>query len=145
EALIARDGGSESTFQIDVPESLSLHTLRDALERALGNVIRNAVRYAGQAGPVEIRAAQDKADVRIVISDHGPGVPREALPRLFEPFFRPEAARARHSGGSGLGLAIVKRCIEACGGEATASLPETGGLMIQLTVPVHWHGPSSKA
>ena len=50
------------------------------------------------------------------VMDHGPGVPSEALGRLFDAFYRPEAARQRHTGGSGLGPAIAKRCVEACGG-----------------------------
>lgn len=136
EALITRDGGG-ATFHIYIPDSLELHTLREALDRALGNVIRNAVRYAGEAGPIEITAETRADAVHITISDQGPGVPPEALPRLFEPFFRPEAARARHTGGSGLGLAIVKRCIEACGGEVIASGKEPRGLIIAIRLPAN--------
>ena len=70
-----------------------------------------------------------------MIADHGPGVPADALPRLFEPFYRPEAARARHTGGTGLGLAIVQRCIAACGGTVAARLRKPQGLIIELHVP----------
>jgi two-component system sensor histidine kinase CpxA len=59
-------------------------------------------------------------------------VPEEALPRLFDPFYRPDASRARESGGTGLGLAIVKSCVEACGGTASASLRQPTGLEITL-------------
>jgi two-component system sensor histidine kinase CpxA len=69
------------------------------------------------------------------ILDQGPGVPPETLPRLFEPFYRPEAARGRNTGGSGLGLAIVKRCIEACGGTVTARLRQPNGLAIEMLIP----------
>ena len=62
------------------------------------------------------------------------GVPPEALPRLFEPFYRPEVARGRNTGGSGLGLAIVKRCVSACGGTVAARLREPQGLEVEIVV-----------
>jgi two-component system sensor histidine kinase CpxA len=73
--------------------------------------------------------------VTIQIADRGPGVPEEALQRLFEPFYRPEAARGRTTGGSGLGLAISKRCIEVCGGTVTAQNREGGGLEVVIILP----------
>ena len=57
---------------------------------------------------------------------------RRALPRLFETFFRPEAARSRNTGGSGLGLAMTKRCVEACGGSVTAANREGGGFVVEI-------------
>lgn len=135
QSIIDRDG-ADAEISIEVPESLTLHTLREALDRALGNVIRNAVRYAGKAGSIEVSASREADNqVTITIADQGPGVPENALPRLFEAFFRPEAARARLTGGSGLGLAIVKRCMEACDGTVTASLRHPTGLVIELKLP----------
>jgi two-component system, OmpR family, sensor histidine kinase CpxA len=67
-----------------------------------------------------------------VVRDHGAGVPEDALPRLFDPFYRPDAARSRESGGVGLGLAIVKSCVEACGGTVAARNREEGGLEVAL-------------
>jgi two-component system sensor histidine kinase CpxA len=72
----------------------------------------------------------------IEIADRGPGVPEEAISRLFEPFYRPEAARGRTTGGSGLGLAITKRCIEACGGKVIARNRPGGGLEVQITLQI---------
>jgi two-component system sensor histidine kinase CpxA len=63
-----------------------------------------------------MRAASEGGQVVIRVQDEGPGVPVEALPRLTEPFFRPDAARTREQGGTGLGLAIVRSCVEACRG-----------------------------
>ena len=134
--IIAREA-PDADIVIDVPKGLHLHTLRDALDRAVANVLRNAVRYAGTAGPIQLRVAQNPNVTLIQIADQGPGVPEDALPRLFEPFFRPEAARGRHTGGSGLGLAIVKRCIEACGGSVSAELREPQGLIISLNLPTN--------
>jgi two-component system sensor histidine kinase CpxA len=59
-------------------------------------------------------------------------VAAEELPRLFEPFYRPDRSRSRDTGGSGLGLAIVRTATEACGGEAIASLPASGGFTVTL-------------
>ena len=109
--------------------------MMDALDRAIGNVLRNAARYAADAGPIQIHATQQDCNTIIRISDQGPGVSPEALPRLFEPFYRPEAARRRTTGGSGLGLAITKRCIEACRGTVTAKLREPTGLEIVISIP----------
>ncbi len=134
EQIITREAAGIGVV-VDVPANLSLHTLYKALDRALGNVLRNAVRYAAHAGPIHIQASQENGQTIIKIADQGPGVPPETLPRLFEPFYRPEVARARHTGGSGLGLAIVKRCIEACKGSVTARLLEPSGLEVQMTIP----------
>lgn len=134
-AVIAREA-PEADIQLAVSTDLQVHSLRDALDRAIGNVLRNAARYAADSGPVQIHAEQqDGKTIIIRISDHGPGVPPETLPRLFEPFYRPEAARRRSTGGSGLGLAITKRCIEACRGTVTAKLREPTGLEIVISIP----------
>ena len=134
EQVIAREAASADVV-IDVPADLTLHTLPEALDRALGNVLRNAVRYAAQGGPIAISATRKNGSTIILIADQGPGVPPDTLPRLFEPFYRPEVARARHTGGSGLGLAIVKRCIEACKGTVSARLREPQGLEVEIVIP----------
>lgn len=113
--------------------NIKLHCLRNALDRGIGNVVRNAIRYAKA---LEITAKAENDVVTIEIADRGPGVPEETLSRLFEPFYRPEAARGRNTGGSGLGLAITKRCIEACQGTITAQNREGGGLVVSIQVPV---------
>lgn len=130
EQVIAREA-PEAEIVLQVPE-VKLHSLRAALDRALGNVLRNAVRYAAQAGPILIQVTRSAGQTRILVSDHGPGVPPESLARLFEPFYRPEAARGRNTGGSGLGLAITKRCIEACHGQVTARNRHSGGLEVEI-------------
>jgi two-component system sensor histidine kinase CpxA len=133
-AVIAREA-PEANIQLDVPAGLQVHSLHDALDRAIGNVLRNAARYAADSGPIQIHASQQDGSTLIRISDQGPGVPPETLPRLFEPFYRPEAARRRTTGGSGLGLAITKRCIEACRGTVTAQLRAPSGLEIVISIP----------
>jgi two-component system sensor histidine kinase CpxA len=131
EQVIAREA-PDGAIQIQLSD-LQLHSFENALDRAIGNVLRNAVRYARE---VEIHGRSETGQVNIQILDRGPGVPEEALPRMFDPFYRPEAARGRHTGGSGLGLAITKRCVEACGGSVLARNREGGGLVIEITVPL---------
>jgi len=116
QAVLAREdlAGKVTT---SVPEGLHVLAEPEILERVLANVVRNAIRYAGEAGPISLSARADSGRVAIAVDDEGPGVPPEALDRLGEPFFRPEAARTRELGGVGLGLSIVRSGIAACGGE----------------------------
>lgn len=85
------------------------------LERALGNLVRNALRYA-PAGAINLTVRVEGARAVITVVDEGPGVPEAALVRLGEPFYRPDAARTSEAGGTGLGLAIVRAGILACRG-----------------------------
>ena len=105
----------------------------ELLRRAMENVIRNAVRHAPQGTVVEagLHAAEGRATVRI--RDYGPGVPEEALPRLFDAFYRVETDRNRASGGAGLGLSIARRAIELHHGAIRARNAEPGlGVEIEL-------------
>ncbi len=132
--VVAREA-ADARVENHIPPGLRIHTIHEALDRALSNILRNAVRYAAHAGPIEIHAHAAAAAVEITVRDHGPGVPAEALEKIFEPFYRPEAARQRTTGGTGLGLAIVKRCIEACHGTATAMPAAPSGLKIVIRLP----------
>lgn len=126
EQVVAREA-SGFIVKLEVNEQLEVSVQPELLSRALANVIRNAVRYAAAAGPITISAAQHEDRVRITVADCGAGVPEEELPKLFDPFYRPETDRARETGGAGLGLAIVKTCIEACQGTVSArNLRPTG-------------------
>jgi two-component system sensor histidine kinase CpxA len=105
------------------------------LRRAIGNVIRNAARYAGNDGPVGISATTGNGTVTLTIRDSGPGVPDDAIPKLFDPFFRPDISRTTVTGGTGLGLAIVKSCVEACGGSVRAENLRPRGFAVEITLP----------
>ena len=131
DAVVAREGAGQDVA-IDLEDGLRVVAQPQLLARALANLLRNAIRYAGHAGPVTISARTDGDGVAIAVSDCGPGVPEDALPRLFDPFFRIEADRDRATGGAGLGLAIVKTCVEACGGTVTARNLAPGGLEVRV-------------
>ena len=130
---------AEDSVSVDVASDLRVCAEPELLVRALANGVRNAVRYAGTAGPITIAATPGQGDagagiVAVPVSDHGPGVPPEVLDRLFDPFFRPETARTRETGGVGLGLAIVKSCVEACGGRVAVRNLEPAGLELTFTL-----------
>jgi two-component system sensor histidine kinase CpxA len=107
------------------------------LRSAIENVIRNAVKYTKPGTAVEISMRKDtgKPDIIIQVRDHGPGVPEEMLPHLFEPFVRVEEARDRPSGGHGLGLAIADRAIRLYGGEIAARNEPDDGLSVIIRLP----------
>jgi len=111
---------------------------RDALYSALENVIRNALAYTQDGTTVTVRLQRDPRDPKtalISVRDHGPGVPAAELSRIFEPFYRTDAARTRASGGTGLGLAIARRAVERHGGSIVARNAEDGGLEVSIRLP----------
>ena len=106
----------------------------ELLRRAMENVIRNAIRYSPKESEVEISLARNDGMALVDIRDHGPGVPEEALPRLFDPFYRVENDRDRASGGIGLGLSIARRAIELHKGVIRAR-NASPGLEVELQLP----------
>jgi two-component system sensor histidine kinase CpxA len=132
--VVAREA-TDAEVRVEVAAGLRVHAIREALDRALANVVRNSVRYASHAGAILITAQECSGEVQISVADSGPGVPADALEKIFEPFYRPEVARKRSTGGAGLGLAIVRRCVEACGGAVSAELSVPHGLRVILRVP----------
>lgn len=132
---VAEREGAGASLQVTVPESLQVLAQAALFERALANVVRNAVRYAADAGPIEVAARAEGAWAVVTVRDAGPGVPREAVDRLFEPFFRLDAARTRRTGGAGLGLAIVRSAIEASGGRVSCRNLEPAGFEVRIDLP----------
>jgi signal transduction histidine kinase len=107
----------------------------ELLRRAGGNVLREALRHSPQQMPVEVSVTRRNGLVKVEVRDHGAGVPEEALPRLFDPFYRVESDRDRSSGGAGLGLSIARRAIELHKGSIRArnSAP---GLEVEMELPL---------
>jgi signal transduction histidine kinase len=111
----------------------------ELLRRAVENVIRNAIRYAPPQSAVEVSLARNNGKAVVDIRDHGPGVPNEALPRLFDAFYRVETDRNRSSGGIGLGLSIARRAIELHKGSIRAQNAQPG-LEVIMELPVGQSG-----
>ncbi len=134
ERAVQREVPPPTTVQIHIPGSLAVMAEPDLLQRALGNILRNAVRYAGDAGPVIITAEKNADGAILSIADSGSGVPEEALPMLFDPFYRVESSRSRDTGGAGLGLTIVKTCVEACGGTVSCHNRKPAGFEVVVNL-----------
>jgi len=131
--VIQREQQNNAMTRLQVPAGLRVMSDPELLSRAVGNVLRNSIRYASQGEPIDLVAKVEGSNVVIQIRDRGPGVPETALPYLFDAFYRPDTARTRETGGSGLGLAIAKTCVEATGGEITAANRAVGGLEVEIT------------
>jgi two-component system sensor histidine kinase CpxA len=132
---VRRETSDAAAVQIDVPPDLLAIADAELLARAIGNLLRNSLRYAGADGPISISAASHPGAVQITVADSGPGVPAADLPRIFDPFYRVDASRDRATGGVGLGLAIVKTCVEACGGTVACCSREPAGLQVTIQLP----------
>src|SRR5262249_35242838 len=106
----------------------------ELLRRAVENVIRNAIRHSPKEAPVEVSLARQNGRAGGDIRDPGPGVPEEALPGVFDGFYRVETDRGRSSGGIGLGLSIARRAIELHKGTIRARNAGPG-LEVELELP----------
>jgi two-component system sensor histidine kinase CpxA len=129
-----REGRSGAVIEVSVDENLRAQAEPELLTRALANLVRNSIRYAGQSGPVRLCGGGEDGKVFLTVSDEGPGVPEDALQKIFDPFYRVEESRSRDTGGVGLGLAIVKTCVEACGGTVSARNREPRGLEVRIVL-----------
>lgn len=123
-------------LQLEASQSLHLRGDRELLRRAVENIVRNAIRYAPQGTPVEVKLAADHDDAEITVRDYGPGVPAAELPKIFKPFFRADESRDSATGGVGLGLAIAHRAVTVHHGTMTARNAEPG-LLVRIDLPLH--------
>jgi two-component system sensor histidine kinase KdpD len=108
------------------------------VDEGVGNAIENAVKYTQPGTPIRVAAAPMATDgfVRLTVEDGGTGVPEDALPRLFDKFYRVPGAGGGSRSGTGIGLAVVRGLIEATGGHVSARRSELGGLAIDMELPV---------
>jgi signal transduction histidine kinase len=104
-----------------------------ALTRAIGNLVDNALRYGGGAD-IALAAMGDQAV--ITIKDHGPGIPPERLPHIFDPFVRGDDSRSAETGGAGLGLSIAQSIVQGLGGTITLSNLSPNGLQASVRLPL---------
>ncbi len=126
----------EDKVNLHLPEQTTLTGCPELTARCLENIIRNALRYTGEEGQVNIDVSKGKEWLEINIKDDGPGVPEAALKHLFEPFYRVEDDRNQQSGGYGIGMAIAEQAIRSQGGTIVANNRPTGGLQITIRLPL---------
>jgi len=153
-AFAREEGGGEETRSVDLaaliegivedhvglghdvtycgPERLVRRCRPVSLKRAVGNLVENAVRYAGSA---RVGLSQADPEVLVTVEDSGPGIPQARLQDVFEPFVRLETSRSRETGGVGLGLSIARSIVRAHGGELTLANRREGGLAATVSLP----------
>ncbi len=122
------------TFEASTPIIVSGDEQR--LRQAVANLIHNALDHTPAGTPVEIAVRVDGDRAVLTVADHGPGIPPEHLPRVFERFYRADPSRTRQSGGLGLGLAIVLSITEAHGGTTRAESEMGRGATFIVELPI---------
>ncbi|SRR5581483_6488279 len=134
EKAVHREAREGAEVRLEVDPGLVVLADPELLLRSLANLVRNAVRYAGQAGPITVSARPEGGRTLISVADSGPGVPEASLEQLFDPFYRLEPSRNRETGGVGLGLAIVKTCVESCQGAVRCQNRKPSGLEVVIAL-----------
>ena len=120
---------------IDCAEAVEACVNASLLEQAVVNLVDNAVKYSDDGAEVRLEAACTDAELLIHVRDHGCGIAREHLPRLFERFYRVDKARSRKLGGTGLGLAIVKHIVQSHKGRVSVESRPGEGSVFTLHLP----------
>jgi two-component system, OmpR family, phosphate regulon sensor histidine kinase PhoR len=108
------------------------------LRQVFANLLENAIRYTGEGGRIEVCVAAARGTdhtVTVEVRDNGSGIPSDALPRIFERFYRVDPARSRAAGGTGLGLSIVRHLVESMGGDVSAESELGKGTTIRVRLP----------
>ena len=122
-------------IEFDCDENLEGDVNPALLEQAVVNLVDNAVKYSPDGSQVQLEAERDETELVIRVRDHGCGIGREHLPRIFERFYRVDKARSRKLGGTGLGLAIVKHIAQAHGGRAVVDSAPGAGSVFSIHLP----------
>ncbi len=128
----------ELSFEIDLPFERAGDEVagdRARMAQVAANLVDNAVKYTEPGGAVRIAVWEEADEGRLSVRDTGPGIAADALPRVFDRFYRVDAARSRAQGGSGLGLAICKEIVEAHGGRIWAESRPGAGSSFTLALP----------
>lgn len=120
------------TYQVP-NERLPVRAGAVSLQRVFSNLIGNALKYAGDAEIALVRAADE---VIVTICDHGPGIPKDQLTKVFLPFYRSEVSRSRKTGGIGLGLAVAQDIIMTHGGRISIENRQVQGVCVTVVLPL---------
>jgi len=123
-------------WNVEVPEEpLVLIGFEDGLERVFMNLVSNAIKYTPAGGSVTVRAWGEDNQIKVEVSDTGIGIPEEALPRIFDEFYRAKNAKAVEMEGTGLGLTIAKDVVDQHGGHISVESVEGEGSTFYVTLP----------
>jgi signal transduction histidine kinase len=122
-------------IQADMPPKLNIKGDWDNLQRAIINLVDNAVKYNREGGEIRIKVSENKTGVRISLLNTGAGISKTDLSRVFEQFYRVEKSRSAQYGGSGLGLSIAKRIIELHGGRIDIDSEPSAWTQVNISFP----------
>ncbi len=132
-----RAGEKKISLSVEIPGTLpEIAADRRRLAEVLQNLLDNAVQYTQPGGHIAVRAAAADREVILTVADTGIGIPAADQPRIFERFYRVDAARSREAGGTGLGLAIAKHLVEAQGGRIWVESEVGQGSQFHFSVPI---------
>jgi heavy metal sensor kinase len=123
-------------FRSNVADDIYVEGDRSRLQQVIVNLIANAIKYTQEGGEVEVSVRSEGSTAVLEVSDNGAGISSQALPHVFERFYRADRARSRNSGGAGLGLAIVKAICTAHGAEIKVSSEEGHGSRFRVELPL---------
>jgi two-component system OmpR family sensor kinase len=127
---------AERSISFEAPAPIVVLGDEQRLRQAVANLVGNALDHTPPGTPVEVRVRVDAGRAVLAVTDHGPGIPPEHLPRIFERFYRADPSRTRESGGMGLGLAIVSSIAEAHGGSARVESEIGAGATFIVELPL---------
>jgi heavy metal sensor kinase len=129
----ARERGVVLT--VDVPDRIEVRGEASLLRQLVANLVANGLRHTPHGGTVDVAVTAHGGAARLRVSDTGAGIPAEALPRVFEPFFRVDPSRSADTGGAGLGLAIVRKVADVHGCEVHLDSTVGAGTTVTVTWP----------
>ncbi|MDP8951019.1 MAG: HAMP domain-containing histidine kinase [Actinomycetota bacterium] len=124
-------------LEVEVPDELPVHGDPERTAQILAALLDNAVRYTPEGGAITVSGRLHHGWAEACVTDPGPGISSEHLPRIFDRFYRAEEARTRKGGGTGLGLSIARDLARAQGGELSATSGQKGGSTFTLSLPKH--------
>ncbi len=128
--------GSHHLLLDTAPDLQEVQADPNRLKQVLTNLVSNAVKFSPQGGDILLRAGNAGSHVELMVEDHGIGMPQEAIPRLFQKFYRVDNADTRKIGGTGLGLALIREIIEAHRGTVRVESEHGKGSRFYITLPV---------
>jgi heavy metal sensor kinase len=138
-SLLAEDKGISVSCQAAQPAMVEGDRAR--LKQVIVNLLDNAIKYTPRGGVIRLQVVRQNGHAMLCVEDNGIGIPREALPHVFERFFRVDKARSRDEGGAGLGLSIVKSICTAHGAQVMVESSASGGSRFSITLPLAEHEP----
>jgi signal transduction histidine kinase len=137
EGMMAAAENSEIKLHTDcLVDDLRVRGNAVFLERAVSNLLSNAIKYGGRQSQVRIRVSADRLQACVEVRDQGPGIPAEAIPHIFDKFYRVKSAATASIPGSGLGLAYVREVAQQHGGSVAVESSSGAGSAFTLRIPL---------